>query len=149
MRKRRRKKGVMVDRQVLQAPTGPNEIWSIDFVMDALANGRRIKCLTIVDDFTRERLDIAVDYGISGGYVARVLDAIGKFRGLPRAIRTDQGPEFTSRALDRWAHGCGVDLKLIAAGKPLRTLTSKALTANFATSASTITTFTISSTHEL
>ena len=66
----------------------------------------------------RECLDTAVDYGISGGYVARVLEAIGQFRGLPRAIRTDQGPEFTSRALDRWAYGRGVDLKLIAAGKP-------------------------------
>ena len=118
VRKRRRRKAVMVDRQVLQPSTGPNEIWSIDFVMDALANGRRIKCLTIVDDFTRECLDIAVDYGISGGYVAGVLEAIGQFRGLPSAIRTDQGPEFTSRALDRWAYGCGVDLKLIAAGKP-------------------------------
>ena len=118
VRKRRRRKGVMIDRQVLYVSTGPNEIWSIDFVMDALANGRRIKCLTIVDDFTRECLDIAVDYGISGGYVARVLEAIGQFRGLPRAIRTDQGPEFTSRALDHWAYGCGVDLKLIAAGKP-------------------------------
>ena len=118
VRKRRRRKGVMIDRQALQIPSGPNEIWSIDFVMDALANGRRIKCLTVVDDFTRECLDIAVDYGISGGYVARVLEAIGKFRGLPRAIRTDQGPEFTSRALDRWAYGCGVALKLIAAGKP-------------------------------
>jgi len=118
VRKRRRRKGVMVDRQALCVPTAPNEIWSIDFVMDALANGRRIKCLTIVDDFTRECLDIAVDYGISGVYVARVLEAVGQFRGLPRAIRTDQGPEFTSRALDRWAYGCGVDLKLIAAGKP-------------------------------
>lgn len=118
VRKRRRRKGVMVDRQTLYVPTKPNEVWSIDFVMDALANGRRIKCLTIVDDFTRECLDIAVDYGISGGYVARVLDAIGQFRSLPRSIRTDQGPEFTSRALDRWAYGRGVDLKLIAAGKP-------------------------------
>jgi putative transposase len=118
VRKRRRRKGVMVDRQALHVPTAPNEVWSIDFVMDALANGRRIKCLTIVDDFTRECLDIAVDYGISGGYVARVLEAVGQFRGLPRAIRTDQGPEFTSRALDRWAYDCGVDLKLIAAGKP-------------------------------
>lgn len=118
VRKRRRRKVVMVDRQALQLPSGPNEIWSIDFVMDALGNGRRIKCLTVVDDFTRECLDIAVDYGLSGGYVARVLESIGKFRGLPRAIRTDQGPEFTSRALDRWAYGCGVDLKLIAAGKP-------------------------------
>jgi putative transposase len=118
VRKRRRRKGVMVERQALYVPTAPNEVWSMDFVMDALANGRRIKCLTIVDDFTRECLDIAVDYGISGGYVARVLEAVGQFRGLPRAIRTDQGPEFTSRALDRWAYGCGVDLKLIAAGKP-------------------------------
>jgi putative transposase len=118
VRKRRRRKGVMVDRQALHVATGPNETWSIDFVMDALGNGRRIKCLTVVDDFTRECLDIAVDYGISGNYVARVLEAIGQFRGLPRAIRTDQGPEFTSRALDRWAYGCGVDLKLIAAGKP-------------------------------
>src|SRR5689334_11205574 len=61
---------------------------------------------------------VIVDYGISGGYVARVLEAVGQFRGLPRAIRTDQGPEFTSRALDRWAYGRGIDLKLIAAGKP-------------------------------
>jgi putative transposase len=118
VRKRRRRKLVMVDRQALHVPSGPNEVWSIDFVMDALVNGRRIKCLTIVDDFTRECLDIVVDYGISGGYVARVLEAIGKFRGPPRAVRTDQGPEFTSRALDRWAYGRGVDLKLIAAGKP-------------------------------
>jgi putative transposase len=118
VRKRRRRKLVMLDRQVLQAPSGPNETWSIDFVMDALSNGRRIKCLTVVDDFTRECLAIAVDYGISGGYVARVLELIASFRGLPRAIRTDQGPEFTSRALDQWAYSRGVDLKLIAAGKP-------------------------------
>jgi len=105
VRKRRRRKQIMVDRQVLCAAGRPNEVWSIDFVMDALANGRRIKCLTIVDDFTRECLDIVVDYGISGEYVTHVLEQIGQFRGLPRAIRTDQGPEFTSRALDRWAYG--------------------------------------------
>lgn len=116
--KRRRRKLVMLDRQVLQQPAGPNEVWSMDFVMDALANGRRIKCLTVVDDFTRECLDIAVDFGLSGEYVSRVLAQIGQFRGLPKAIRTDQGPEFTSRALDRWAYRQGVDLKLIAAGKP-------------------------------
>ncbi|MCX7893888.1 MAG: integrase core domain-containing protein, partial [Burkholderiales bacterium] len=94
------------------------QIERMDFVMDALSNGRRIKCLTIVDEFTRESLDIVVDYGISGEYVSRVLDQIAQFRGLPQAIRTDQGPEFTSRALDRWAYGKGVDIKLIAAGKP-------------------------------
>jgi len=118
VRKRRRRKLVTVDRQALYLPGRPDEVWSIDFVMDALANGRRIKCLTVVDDFTRECLDIAVDFGISGEYVARILERIGQFRGLPKAIRTDQGPEFTSRALDRWAYSQGVDLKLIAAGKP-------------------------------
>jgi len=118
VRKRRRRKLVTADRQALYLSIRPNEVWSIDFVMDALASGRRIKCLTVVDDFTRECLDIAVDFGISGEYVARVLERIGQFRGLPKAIRIDQGPEFTSRALDRWAYGKGVDLKLIAAGKP-------------------------------
>lgn len=118
VRKRCRRKLVMLDRPVLQASAGPNAVWSIDFVMDSLANGKRIKCLTVVDDFTRECLDIAVDFGISGEYVVHVLNRIGQFRGLPKAIRTDQGPEFTSRALDRWAYGLGIDLKLIAAGKP-------------------------------
>ena len=118
VRKRRRRKLVMLDRQVLRQSTSPNEMWSMDFVMDTLANGRRIKCLTIVDDFTRECLDIAVDFGISGEYVSRVLAEISQFRGLPKAIRTDQGPEFTSRALDRWAYERRIDLKLIAAGKP-------------------------------
>jgi putative transposase len=118
VRKRRRRRQVMVDRQVLQVANRPNEVWSIDFVMDALSNGRRIKCLTIVDDYTRECLDIAVDFGISGEYVTHVLEQIGQFRGLPGAIRTDQGPEFTGRAMDRWAYGQGIHLKLIAAGKP-------------------------------
>jgi putative transposase len=118
VRKRRRKKLVMLDRPVLREASRPNEVWSIDFVMDALSTSRRIKCLTIVDDFTRECLDIAVDHGISGGYVTNVLDRIAQFRGYPGAIRTDQGPEFTSRAMDRWAYGKGINLKLIAAGKP-------------------------------
>jgi putative transposase len=82
VRKRRRRKGVMVDRQALHVPIGPNEVWSIDFVMDALANGRRIKCLTIVDDFTRECLKIAVDHGISGWLRrARARDHIAVSRG--------------------------------------------------------------------
>jgi putative transposase len=118
VRKRRRKKLVMLDRPVLTEAIRPNEVWSIEFVMDALASGRRIRCLTVVNDFTRECLDIAVDYGFSGGYVTNVLDHIAQFTGLPSAIRTDQGSEFTSRAMDRWAYGKGIDLKLITAGKP-------------------------------
>ncbi|KOT11396.1 integrase core domain protein [Burkholderia mallei] len=108
----------MIEREQLALPGAPNEVWSIDFVVDALSNGRRVKCLTVVDDFTKEAVDIVVDHGISGLYVARALDRAACFRGYPKAVRTDQGPEFTSRALDQWAYANGVTLKLIRAGKP-------------------------------
>lgn len=118
VRRRRKRHGVAVDREPLLLPTGPNQVWSMDFVFDALADGRRLKCLTIVDDFTREAVDIVVDRSIGGDYVTRVLERAALFRGYPQAIRTDQGPEFTGRALDQWAYAHGVHLKLIQAGKP-------------------------------
>lgn len=118
VRRRRKRHGVAVDREPLLLPSGPNQIWSMDFVFDALASGRRIKCLTIVDDFTKEAVDVAVDQSIGGLYVTRLLDRAALFRGYPQAIRTDQGPEFTGKALDQWAYTHGVTLKLIQAGKP-------------------------------
>ena len=118
VRRRKKRHGVAVERQALELPSSPNQVWSMDFVSDALANGRRIKVLTIVDDFSKEAIDLAVDYGISGHYVTRVLDQVARFRGYPKAIRTDQGPEFTGKALDQWACQHGVQLKLIQAGKP-------------------------------
>ena len=118
VRRRKRRHGVAVERRPLQRPTGPNQVWSMDFVSDALDYGRRIKCLTIVDDFTKESVDIVVDHGIGGAYVALVLERAAQFRGLPRVIRTDQGPEFTGKALDQWAWQHGVALRLIQAGKP-------------------------------
>jgi putative transposase len=118
VRKRRKTRRASTERQPLQAASRINEVWSIDFVMDALANGRRIKCLTIVDDFSRECIDIAVDHGIGGEYVTRVLERAGQFRGYPQALRTDQGPEFTSRALLAWLHGRGIEHRLIDAGSP-------------------------------
>ncbi len=63
-------------------------------------------------------MDLEVAHSISGDYVTRVLDRVAQFRGYPRAIRTDQGPEFTGKALDQWAYQHGVELKLIQAGKP-------------------------------
>lgn len=118
VRKRKRRKGIAVEREPLYLPRTPNQVWSMDFVMDALAHGRRIKTLTIVDDFTKESLDIAVAHSISGEQVIRILDAIAHFRGYPAAVRTDQGPEFTGKALDQWAYNNGVELKLIQPGKP-------------------------------
>jgi putative transposase len=118
VQRRRRRHGVAAERRPMQIPTGPNQVWSMDFVSDSLEYGRRLKCLTIVDDFTKESIDIVVDHGISGAYVTRVLDQVGKFRGLPKVIRTDQGPEFTGKALDQWPYERGVALRLIEAGKP-------------------------------
>ncbi|MBL5885571.1 IS3 family transposase [Lelliottia amnigena] len=119
VKRRRRRKGLATERLPLLRPAAPNMTWSMDFVMDALATGRRIKCLTCVDDFTKECLTVTVAFGISGVQVTRILDSIALFRGYPATIRTDQGPEFTCRALDQWAFEHGVELlRLIQPGKP-------------------------------
>lgn len=80
----------------------PNLTWSMDFVMDTPATGRSIKCLTCVDDFTKECLTITIAFGISGVQATRILNSIALFRGYPATTRTDQGPEFTSRD---WING--------------------------------------------
>nr|AAG53978.1 orfB [Pantoea agglomerans pv. gypsophilae] len=118
VKRRRRRKGLATERLPLLRPDSPNLTWSMDFVMDALATGRRIKCLTCVDDFTKECLTVTVAFGISGVQVTRILDSIALFRGYPATIRTDQGPEFTSRAPDQWAFEHCVELRLIQPGKP-------------------------------
>ena len=89
VKRRKRRKGVAVPREPLSLPAQRNEVWSMDFVMDALSHGRRIKILTIVDDCTKEAVDLVADFGISGHYVTRVLDLVARFRGYPKAIRTD------------------------------------------------------------
>ena len=118
VRKRRKVKRARSERMPLLQPQAVNQVWSLDFVMDSLASGRRIKCLTIVDDFSRECVDIAVDHGIGGEYVTRLLEQAGQFRGFPDAVRTDQGPEFTSRAFMAWAHSRRVRHLLNDAGSP-------------------------------
>jgi putative transposase len=90
----------------------------MDFVHDCMAGGRRFRCLTIVDDYTRECIHIEVSASISGDRVTRVLDFIAWSRGLPEEIVLDNGPEFTSLALDQWAHQNDVALDFIQPGKP-------------------------------
>ncbi len=87
----------------------------MDFVFDALSTGRWIKCLTVVDDFTKESVGILVEHGISGFRVTRALDEMARLRGYPKAIRT---PEFTGKALDQWAYRRDIKLKLTQSGKP-------------------------------
>ena len=118
VQRRRRRRGVAVERRPLTIPQRPNQVWSMDFVSDSLEHGRRLKCLTIVDDFTKEAVDIVVDHGISGHYVTRALDAAARFRSLQRTGSNRRGTEFTGKALDQWAYERKVELRLIEAGKP-------------------------------
>lgn len=97
-----------------------NERWSMDFVSDQLADGRKIRTLNIVDDFTRECLAIEVDSSLGGWRVARVLDDLVSRRGHPERIVTDNGPEFTGKVLDRWAYEHRVKLEFIEPGKPVQ-----------------------------
>ena len=85
----------------------------MDVVSDSLEHGRRLKCLTIIDNFTNETIDMPVDHGISCEDVTRVLNRVDAFRGLQRVLRTDQSPEFIGNALDRWVYRNRVTLRLI------------------------------------
>ena len=120
VRKRRKAKRPASERMPLQLARAVNEVWSMDFVSDSLASGRRIKFLTVADDFSHECVQIGADFGISGEYVTRLLDETARFRGYPRAVRTDNGPEFTSRAFMAWAQGHGIRHILIEPGRPMQ-----------------------------
>lgn len=103
----------------LEAVHGVNRRWSMDFVSDALAVGRRYRCLTVVDDGTKQSVAIVPDTSISGIRVARELDRIANERGgFPEILVSDNGPEFTSRAMAVWAEARGVRLHFIDPGKP-------------------------------
>jgi putative transposase len=118
IRRRRRKKVPVADRQPLLKPTAPNEVWSADFVFDRTAEGRVLKCLTIVDDATTEAVAIVPARALGGLPVTRVLDRLAIVRGLPRVLRTDNALEFCGRAMLTWAHERRVALRLIEPGKP-------------------------------
>ncbi len=120
VRKRKKIRRAASERVPLTVPSRVNEVWIMDFVSDSLANGRRIKSLTVADDFTHECVDIAVDFGISGQYVTQLLDRAAMFRGYPAAVRTDNGPEFTCRAFIAWAQSHGVQHILIQPGRPMQ-----------------------------
>jgi putative transposase len=120
VRKRRRKKLPVPERQPLVRPTQPNEVWSMDFVFDELANGRKVKTLTVVDDCSKESVQIVADTSIPALYVTRVLDQVKAERGLPKVIRTDNGPEFAGRTMQAWAARNGVELRFIQPGKPVQ-----------------------------
>ncbi len=97
--------------------TGANYLWAYDFVFDACANGQQLKCLTVVDEYTRECLAIDVAGSIRSGRVIEVLSKLVSVHGA-RCLRSDNGPEFVSRAVLRWLHGANIDTAAIDPGKP-------------------------------
>ena len=118
VRRRRGRKRATGTRRPMVLPSGPSQRWSLDFVSDALADGRRFRTLCVVDDFTREALAIVVDTSLSGVRVGRELDRIIAWRGRPAMIVLDNGTELRSHAILRWQRARGVEWHYIASGKP-------------------------------
>ena len=118
VRKRRKWRRISVSRDTRMTAMEANQIWSMEFVADALIGGRRLRTLNIVDEHTREALAIEVDTSLPGMRVVRVLEQLRASGRKPRQIMIDNGPEFAGRALDQWAHEHGVQLRFITPGRP-------------------------------
>ena len=99
---------------------GPNQEWALDFVHDAAASGRKFRALSVVDPYTRECLALEVDTSMGSRRVTRVLEGIIAERGVPQAIRSDNGPEFTSRHFLAWCLERKIELVHIEPGKPVQ-----------------------------
>lgn len=120
LRRRRYRKRAAGVRVTLPMPTRPNERWSMDFLHDRLADGRRFRVLTMVDDYSRECPTLVVDTSLTGVRVVQVLERLAESRGLPGLITVDNGPEFAGSALDAWAYRRGLRLHFIEPGKPVQ-----------------------------
>ena len=115
---RRRRRRVASSRPRPIPAMGPNHLWAYDFVFDACANGQSLKCLTIIDEFTRESLAIDVAGSIRSGRVIEVLARLISEHGAPRYLRSDNGPEFVSKAILEYLETAGIETALIDPGKP-------------------------------
>ena len=104
--------------QPLHVPTLPNEMWSMDFMHDQLQDGRAFRLFNVIDDFAREALTVEVDFSLPASRVIRALNQILEWRGKPKGIRCDNGPEFIGHALATWADRHGIELHFIQPGNP-------------------------------
>ena len=120
MVRRKRRKRLVRDRAAEQRLTGPNQEWAMDFIVDGLATGRMVRILSVVDAYTRECLALEADFSLGSGRVTRVLERLIAEHGRPAAVRSDNGPEFTSRRRIGWAEGWKVGLIHIQPGRPMQ-----------------------------
>ncbi|WP_346825015.1 IS3 family transposase (plasmid) [Ralstonia solanacearum] len=113
-----RKRLVRQAPEPLSVPLAQNQVWSMDFMHDQLADGRSIRLFNVIDDFNREALGIEIDFSLPSERVIRSLEQIIGWRGKPRSIRCDNGPEYLSRLITTWAQANGIKLEYIQPGKP-------------------------------
>jgi putative transposase len=104
----------------LLIPAAPNEVWSADFMADALWSGRRFRTFNVLEDFNREALRIEIDTNLPARRVVRALDELVELRGAPAVLRVDNGPEFMSDQLQAWARRHGVEIRFIQPGRPMQ-----------------------------
>ena len=120
VRKRGGRKRALGTRRPMVLPSCANERWSLDFVSDALTDGRKFRVLVVVDDYSRECLTLMTDTSLSGLRVARELTALIARRGPPQTIVSDNGTELTSMAILKWCQDTGIEWHYIAPGKPMQ-----------------------------
>ena len=118
--RRKKRKRLVRDRAVEPRLTGANQEWAMDFVVDGLATGRMVRILSVVDAYTRECLVLEADFSLGSGRVTRALEGVIAERGRPENVRSDNGPEFTSRRMIGWAEDWKVGLVHIQPGKPMQ-----------------------------
>lgn len=116
-KRKRRKKYAAVVRMPRPKPTTPNEVWSFDFVSDRIDNTRKLKILTIVDDFTKKSPGMFADYSITSRDVIRCFESLGT---IPKRLRCDNGPEMTSKDFLDWAYRNKIEIEFIQPGKPVQ-----------------------------
>ena len=119
VRKKRRKRIAWASRPERPAAGEPNARWSMDFMSDSMVDGRALRLLNVVDDFSRRAVAMEVDLSLPAPRVIRALEQASELYGLPRSIIVDNGPEFAGRLLDAWCHEHGIELIFIRPGKPV------------------------------
>jgi len=129
--RRRPRRRVATSRPRPIPATGPNQVWAYDFVFDACANGQKLKCLTVVDEWTRESLAIDVAGSIRSKRVIEILSQLVSLHGAPRYMRSDNGPEFVATAVLRWLTDEGIETAHIAPGKPWQNGTDESFNGRF------------------
>src|SRR4029434_5625115 len=113
-----KRRKMVVARQERLRPKASNDVWSLDFVSDQLADGTRFRALTVVDIFSREALAIEVGQRLGGEHVVAVLNRLAARRQAPKYLFVDNGSEFSGRLLDLWAYPCHTQTDFTRRGSP-------------------------------